>query len=437
MTKEEILKNTQSHNGLTLTNVRNILNLTKEAESKTTQKLKKLINETFVNFSTEKTRIFKKHDIDKSNRFNIFESISDKWYRENFHSDILYTLLNPKTIEIGRKCFVKEFVKFLGIEDRFDCDLEFEVVKEAGTGKISWTGDNGESKGKKGFIDLLIKNDREAIIIENKINYAPDMKNQLVRYMKYVKETLGIETCTVVYLTLIDDKKPPLDSYDKGFEEYAKLLNDKNSGVLKQVYAVNEKKSLEKDFLPECLALVEKYIGEDDACSLASVYINQYKVLLEHLGGKAYMLSTEKKLVEEIYSNKEKFEAALDFVDFWNNRKTAITEVLKDKIHEKFSKEAVTQKKLHDFKDIDVFETKKDDVLIYFSYDDNKCELGFTSTEGKTFSKTRQNELFELIKKIPNKAYEEQSAEWVYCKIKDSATLIDDLMKAFEILFSV
>ena len=54
------------------------------------------------------------------------------------------------------------------------------------------------------------------------------MENQLVRYMKYVSQKLGIKTYTVVYLTLTDDKnkKPPLiSSYDAGFEEYAEMLD--------------------------------------------------------------------------------------------------------------------------------------------------------------------------------------------------------------------
>ena len=212
-------------------------------------KLDSFLATTCLDYFKEKTRIYKEHDIDNADRFNFFETISDKWYRENFHSDVLYTILNPDTKEIGRKYFMQEFVKFLNIEDRFDCNKDCEVIKEQPTGLIAWE-ENGQKIEKPGYIDLLIKNESQAIIIENKINYAPDMENQLVRYMKYIDEVLGIKEYTVVYLTLTDDKEPPLDSYSKDFENYAKKLH--NEKILKKVCAVNEKHGLANVFLKNC-----------------------------------------------------------------------------------------------------------------------------------------------------------------------------------------
>ena len=260
------------------------------------QRTNDFLDNTCKAYSSEKARIYSKYNIDGKKKFNFFESISDKWYRENFHSDVLYTILNPQTPEIGSKYFMQKFVQFLGIEDRFDWNSDFEVIKEAPTGEI----EVGNNDKRKGYIDLLIKNDKQSIIIENKINYAPDMENQLVRYMKYVHEIMNIETYTVVYLTLINDssKKPPLDSYDESFKKYTALLKNKDSGVLTEVYALDEKKDLAKDFLQICIDdLKEKSI---DKSNIACVYLEQYKTLLEHLGGKAYMKSTDKELIKEI-----------------------------------------------------------------------------------------------------------------------------------------
>lgn len=286
----------------------------------------------------DKWQNYKRRYIDKTDQFNFFESISDKWYRENFHSDILYTILNPNTEEIGRKYFVEEFVKFLGIEDRFDCNSDFEVLKEKSTGPISWTDNSGKKREKEGSIDLLIKNKTQAIIIENKINYAPDMENQLVRYMKYVDETLEIKTYTVVYLTLINDtKKPPLDNYDNDFEKYTEKLKDKNSGILKEVYSVDDKKSIEKDFLSNCCKRIEEERLSNNqvksSCNIASVYINQYKTLLEHLGGKANMLVPEKELIRKIYANKDSIENAESFIEIWEKK----DEIIQKLFNEKFS----------------------------------------------------------------------------------------------------
>ncbi len=391
-----------------------------------------------IKYSKDKTRIYKEHDIDNIDRFNFFESISDKWYRENFHSDVLYTILNPNTKEIGRKDFLQEFVKFLEIEDRFDCNKDFEVIKEHPTGLVFWIEEDGQKREKKGYIDLLIKNDTQAIIIENKINYAPDMENQLVRYMKYVHEELNKEISAVVYLTLINDsnKKPPLESYDESFKNYKELL--KNTRILKEIYAVDEQKSLAKDFLPACIKRLESENTTNqklsDTCTIASIYINQYKILLEHLGGRAYMSSTDKKLIEEIYSNKEKYEAATDFAEIWNKRDLVLQEILKNKIQQEITYHELKPNKIHGSNNVFVLKTRNDDTLVYW-YESN--QLGFTPLEGQTFSEQKQNELFGIIDKIPNTSLKQKGDEWVYCNIiKDSPTIIDDVMNALKLLFN-
>ena len=400
-----------------------LLQYVQTLSDKNLDSLKSFLNDECKEYSKEKSRIFAEHDIDNTLRFNFFESISDTWYMENFHSDILYTILNPDTAEIGRKYFVEEVVKFLGIENRFDCTKDFEVTRE------------------EGHIDLLIKNDEQAIIIENKINYATDQDEQLVRYMKYVDETLGIKTYTVVYLTLIDDgKKPPLDGYSADFKKYTDILKDKNAGVLKEVYAVDEKKSLAKDLLPNfCERLCEEQEQSQsqnvkESCNIARVYINQYKILLEHLGGKAYMNSTDKKLIEAIYSDKDKFEAANDFAEFWKEKSKAVCEVLGDKFHKIFPEKKWQLSK--SYSNVYYCSSNFDDANVYYFLDDKGSQqVGFIAPEGKKFTKARQKELANIVQKIRNKEENYHDEKWVYCNIKDSPTLLDDLLNALEILF--
>lgn len=373
-------------------------------------------------YSEEKQKIYRDHDIDNTLHFNIFESISDKWRRENFHSDILFTILNPDTREIGRPYFTEELVKFLGVD--FDCTKGFEVTRE------------------KDRIDLLIKNDRQAIIIENKINYAPDMENQLVRYMKKVEED-GRKIAAVVYLTLKDDKKPPL-KYDEDFKKYAEMLQDPK--ILKEVCAVDEEKTkgLAKGFLQACLDRLNEEKPQDekakDARNLASVYIKQYKMLLEHLGGKAYMKSTDKKVIEEIYSNKDKFDAANDFTELWNEREGVLYEVLKEKIKEAFPEKEWKEGKLHDCEVLYCPNESVGDGFVYYCYYcsnyDLRQQIGFAAQEGKKFRKERQDELENIINKIRNKEFAGKEAEWVYCDINDTADLFKDVIEGLKVLFS-
>ena len=103
----------------------------------------------------------------------------------------------------------------------------------------------------------------QAIIIENKLNYAPDQPNQIVRYMKYIREQKFEKNSkvdmTVVYLTLIPGKLPDIDSYHSSFADYTKLIIDAKNGidgkVLKYRSAIdsNKKKGSLVKFLDDCL----------------------------------------------------------------------------------------------------------------------------------------------------------------------------------------
>ncbi len=362
-----------------------ILKLIREKNSIYTDEIRSFLYNACIPYSENKSFIYKKYDIDNTNKFNFFESISDKWYRENFHSDILYTILNPETKEIGRKLFIQEFVKFLGIS--FNCDDNIIVTKE------------------KGKVDLLIRNSKKAIIIENKINYAPDMDNQLVRYMQYVEEVLGIDDYVVIYLTLINDssKKPPIDSYDKKYEKYTQLLRNKNKKVLYEEYAVDEEKSLANTFLPNCITRLENEKKQNpnttEAYDVAIMYISQYKILLEHLGGEAYMSSTDKKLIEEIFSDKEKFNAANDFITLWEKRNEIIKEFLQDKFKEKYNWELFDQKYKIYVKSVN------EKIDLFYQIQDNEensIQFGYKT---KGISKSDKSKLLGILENIDFKNF--------------------------------
>jgi len=201
-------------------------------------------------YSLKKEKVIKKYDLSLTDKFNIFETISDLYKREKFHSDILYTILNPNTPQIGKVSnltFIDNFVRMLDLDYKFIIDDSIEISKEEYNSV--WDG----YEEKKGYIDLLITNKRnQAIIIENKLNYAPDQPNQIVRYMKYIEEQKFKKNnnvkMTVVYLTLIPGKTPDIDSYDQSFDYYKRLIMDAKNGidgkVLKYRSAIdsNEKK---------------------------------------------------------------------------------------------------------------------------------------------------------------------------------------------------
>ena len=61
----------------------------------------------------------KKNNFEENYPFNIFELISDIYYRENFHSDIIAQLLKNEII-------LKNFLKFIGVNENAYKNAEVE-----------------------------------------------------------------------------------------------------------------------------------------------------------------------------------------------------------------------------------------------------------------------------------------------------------------------
>ena len=178
--------------------------------------------------------------IDKNNfkenyPFNIFELISDIYYRENFHSDIIAQLLRNEII-------LKNFLDFIGVDkSKYEnCEVERE-----------------ESK-----IDILIKTEKNCIIVENKLNWAGDMPEQLFRYYNECKNNKKLEVDKIVYLSPNSFKKPTEDSVKEIPKELIKIIigydgenNDFYTMVLeKSLEEMNNKES------KEWLLLLEHYL---------------------------------------------------------------------------------------------------------------------------------------------------------------------------------
>ena len=131
--------------------------------------------------------------------FNVFYLISDLYYRENFHSDILRFFLDPQEKHGGGMVFLDTFIQMLNKKGKSidtNCYEDAIVVRE------------------EGKIDILIKSEstKRAIIIENKINKAGDMWRQIPRYYDYVSKN-GYSIDAILYLPLSKDKEPDMQDW--------------------------------------------------------------------------------------------------------------------------------------------------------------------------------------------------------------------------------
>lgn len=120
--------------------------------------------------------------------FNFFASISDYYYRENFHSDIFKTLLSiPEFFET----FFHELSIIKGSSIRFEYNNT--IIERERHGRID--------------ISIIDKTNNKAIVIENKINDAIDMPRQLPRYFENLSNK-GIKVVDIIYLSLSGNKHP-------------------------------------------------------------------------------------------------------------------------------------------------------------------------------------------------------------------------------------
>lgn len=132
--------------------------------------------------------------------FNVFTLTSDFYYRENFHSDIIATFLDPIAKHNEGNRFLDAFIDMLNLKIR-KTNADGLIRKDYYV--------NALVEREKDKIDILISTTLiekpHCIIIENKINNAPDMQNQIPRYYEVVRHR-GFQVDAIVYL-LLDIRK--------------------------------------------------------------------------------------------------------------------------------------------------------------------------------------------------------------------------------------
>ena len=357
-------------------------------------------NENIKSLSTKIGKIREEYKIDKELGFNMFTSIADHYSHENFLSDILKIILDPNTEEIGNSQYLKFFFETLKLRDVEKIDL-----KKLKSLENSIFSGNIEVLREKGKIDLLIKDDKQAIIIESKLNNASDMPNQLARYYEYVKDK-KLNVLGVVYLTLNPNKKPNLNGYEKEYKKYIPKIEEKL--ICLSAIDKENKIDLTHDFLEKCISSTKDN-------ETARVYLQQYQNLLKYLGGKSMTEELEKKLLREIYSEKGKASVVGDLAKAWNNRADLLSSIIFDELKktEIFS--------IHERNDKVIIKIINEDISIGYKIKNMQYGFVFTSDSEKGIP---SNKIDYLVKILNNKCFEknssvvEKSKYWVWRNYK-------------------
>ena len=191
--------------------------------------------------------------------FNLFYLISDHYYRETFHSDIIAAILSPKGKHGGGNLYLDLFLDMIEVDKSNYQDAE--VYKENGT--------NDGTLG--GRIDIFIEGENNhCVVIENKLNNAGDTYRQLPKYYKYLKK----KKCIIdkfVYLPLNPYKTPDKSDWS---DEERKKIDEK----LIIIPAYQEGR---KNLINNWLEIAEKETKTENED--AKVIIKQYRTVLKNL----------------------------------------------------------------------------------------------------------------------------------------------------------
>lgn len=224
--------------------------------------------------------------------FNLFRLISPIYHRENLHSDLLASLLDPKEDHGVGAEFLKLFIDWLNQQKAVHIKpieaLEFN---------------NAVVKREPGKIDILIydKDSSKAIIIENKIADAVDQERQIPRYLDHAEQNLGLEVVAVVYLRL-----KGLGAADGPHKLKWVAGDDKRvDKVLFPVKAYSEDdSSMLHGWLRKCDTLAAKF----DSLAV----IRQYTNLIEYLGKGEMNNEIMREFYQEL-TDVELFSKATEF----------------------------------------------------------------------------------------------------------------------------
>lgn len=149
---------------------------------------------------------YKKINYLTGENFNIFRILKLESSEVRLHSAFLAELLNPQGNHGQKDIFLKLFVDLFCFKKNLIVTESCRVEIEKHITSINQDFTEG------GRIDIVItdKNGHQ-ILIENKI-YAPDQKNQLLRYHYYAPKA------DLLYITL-DGKEPDKNSYNSLINE--------------------------------------------------------------------------------------------------------------------------------------------------------------------------------------------------------------------------
>lgn len=225
--------------------------------------------------------------------FNAFALVSDTYYRENFHSDVIRAILDPRAGHGEGPLFLKKFVEFITVEAEASGKPEL-----ANALRNLVVDETAVVVREEGRVDVKIKAPKWTIIVENKINGAGDMDRQIPRYVEKCCGQ-GEHVAAVVYLTASAKSFPSQNGWKR---DDMKIV----APLLVPIIGFSETRSVRN--------LAEAWVGP---CALAArgfhtkSILEQYAELLRHQSGETMNQDEIKGMLSSMAENGVQYSELL------------------------------------------------------------------------------------------------------------------------------
>lgn len=371
----------------------------------------------------EKQEIQREYFLDKSDKLNFFTIVSQKYRWEKFHSEFIKALLMSSSWDDKDTTFLSEFLNFIGVQKDFTINkIQIETEYEIKTDISGYTP-------KKGYIDILIHDGSSAVIIENKMDYATDQKDQIPRYYDFFKNSEKV--IKIIYLAPSPSKKlPTLNSYSKSFVSIAKEIEEKH--LLQQLNCVDEKgKPTFIQFLEKC----EKRANTETK----RVLFEQYANLLKYIGGNQMIMeNVNEELLAKLMETDQSRKAADDCANLWNGRFDVMNNIFEKMAYER-GYEDWHKSNINCYKYIP---QTNDKIYWYYTFENNVFEIGIGEEKGT--SKKVYSEYVQKFKDAKNsKGWKKTDNEltvqyqYYYIEVKDINCSLEEAKKMFSEVFDI
>jgi hypothetical protein len=311
--------------------------------------------------------------------FNIVLASSELYYRENFHSDIIASIINHGE-------FHRKFISWLSQISRKNIDESDYRDRVVAI--------------EEGKIDILVKSEesKHCIIVENKINNAGDMKRQIPRYIEKQRAE-GFTIDAVVYLSLDGGKRPDksswtatdLDEFQKQNVIYVAATNKSNLDMV-------------NGFLNLCI---------EGNCTIEEFsFIKQYTELVLYLGRTQMDMNLMGKFYEQMLEDSN-YSSAQSIRSMLNDLNTYRRDRLYQFFQNKFQPfDSIGRWSTNDTLFIGLSSLTGENVKLDMCCEESVTRIQFWIQEPKV----RTNLIEEILDKMSHKNSFDKKSENVYLK---------------------